>query len=210
MLALECRLDSLICSFLTKDLYPTREAHRDDLLAQFEVPSFIASRACTEMNGYFGSRITNNAEDKLQSTSAYGSIRETLDSSNMHPHIGLWFRCLIKMVRKVPEYSHEHGPEFVGHGQEYRWYEMSFMSRWDDSGRCRILSFDVPRGLDLKLQAALRKQPELNFKDPFAMHRHLIDQIIDLYDISVWRLRDHVRLCEKVNIKQRAHTSYFL
>ena len=119
--------------------------------------------------------------------------------ANMHTFIGVWLRCLVKMVGKVRHDHHKSSPDFVDHGQSYRWYEMSFLSRWDGPDRCRILCIDTPTELRSELHAALGKQSALYFQDPFAMHRNLIDLIINLYAISVWRLRDHVRMLEKVN-----------
>ncbi|RYP02538.1 hypothetical protein DL764_005782 [Monosporascus ibericus] len=102
------------------------------------------------------------------------------------------------MVRKVPpEVAHESGREYVQDGEKYTWYEMGFFTRWDSPDQCRALCIDTPECLDSELQTALAQQPPLDFTDPFVMHRHLIDQIIVLYDISVWRVRDPVRQIER-------------
>jgi hypothetical protein len=82
----------------------------------------------------------------------------------------------------------------------YMWYEMGFFTRWDYSGNCRVLCIDTPEKLQSGLEAVLRKQsPPLDPRDPFAMHVPLIDQIILLYDESVWRVRHPVRKFEKVS-----------
>jgi len=63
------------------------------------------------------------------------------------------------------------------------------------------MCIDTPEELQLGLEDALRKQlPSLNSSDPFAMHAPLFDQIVLLYDISVWRVRDPVRKIEKVSM----------
>ena len=93
----------------------------------------------------------------------------------------------------------ENAPEFAKKGDPYTWYEMGFFTRWDFPDHCRILCIDTPKYLQSELRAALGKQSTLDFKDPFAMLRHLIDQILVLCDISVWRIRHPVRMIEKVS-----------
>lgn len=111
--------------------------------------------------------------------------------------IGTWFQCLVKMVHKVAS-PHENGPEFALNGDQYAWFEMGFFTRWDSPGQCRILCIDVPEDLQYGLLTTLGKQLPIDIIDPFTMHRHLFDQILALYDISVWRVRDLVRQIEKV------------
>jgi hypothetical protein len=86
-------------------------------------------------------------------------------------------------------------------GKDYLWYEMGFFSSWGDAGRsCRVTCIDTPPVLQTGLEAALQKQSAaaVDFRDPFAMHAPLIDQIIVQYDLSVWRVRHPVRKIEKV------------
>ena len=42
--------------FLDARDYPPVDGRREALLAHFNVPEFVASRTCFELNGYFGSR----------------------------------------------------------------------------------------------------------------------------------------------------------
>ena len=111
--------------------------------------------------------------------------------------IGTWFQCLVKMVHKVAS-PHKNCPEFALNGDQYAWLEMGFFTRWDSPSQCRILSVHVPEDLQYGLLATLGKQETIDIIDPFIMHLHLLDQILALYDISVWRVRDLVRQIEKV------------
>ncbi|RYP36265.1 hypothetical protein DL767_003418 [Monosporascus sp. MG133] len=166
-------------SFHHKNSYAGLGGAKEKLLAQLNIPDFVSNRTCTELNGYFGSRTSSNGKGKIESCST-------------------WFRCLVKMVPKVGrEVAHESGPEYVQDGGKYIWYEMSFFTRWDYPDQCRILCIDTPEHLGSELQTALAQQPPLDFRDPLVMHRHLVDQIIVLYDISVWRVRDPVRQIER-------------
>lgn len=167
--------------FLRKVDYNTLDDRREVLLNHFKVPIFVANRACTEMNGYFGCKASYDAQGKVTACST-------------------WFRCLVKMVRRV-EKPHEEEREYVttveAMKKGYEWFEMGFFTLWDGQN-CKALCVDTPNDLPTKLAAALNKQSsQVNFRDPFAMHADLLDQIILYYEISVWRVRDPVRELEE-------------
>jgi hypothetical protein len=104
------------------------------------------------------------------------------------------------MIKKVDNEPHEDDPEYVTDAEKgYKWFEMSFFTRWDYPNTCQVLCVDTPPDLRSALKKFLEKQPQaLNFRDPFAMHPPLVDQVIVYTDVSVWRVRDPVRLLEKV------------
>jgi hypothetical protein len=103
------------------------------------------------------------------------------------------------MVREVTQGSQTSELEDTPADKPYKWYEMGFFTHWDDSDCCRVLCIDTPKELQRGLHTVLQNQsPHLDFADPFVMHVPLIDQIILLYDDSVWRVRDPVRKIEKV------------
>src|SRR5438034_11482399 len=62
-------------SFLDKDSYEELGAVRAQLLNDFNVPDFLANRTCTELNGYFGCRVTyseeSNEEGKVKGCSMF-------------------------------------------------------------------------------------------------------------------------------------------
>lgn len=103
------------------------------------------------------------------------------------------------MVKEVDGNPHDGDPEYVT-GKDYRWFEMSFFTRWDSPGTSQVLCIDTPPDFPAELQKLLDKRAEpVNLRDPFAMHVNLIDQIIVHANTSVWRVRDPVRLLEKVS-----------
>ena len=58
----------------------------------------------------------------------------------------------------------------------------------------------APDELRKCLEGFLLENPDsLNFTNPFVMHVPLIDQVIKMYDTSVWLVRDLVRMIEKVS-----------
>ncbi|KAK0711790.1 hypothetical protein B0H67DRAFT_602492 [Lasiosphaeris hirsuta] len=178
-------------NFLTRGHYPPEGDDREALLAYFGVPAFVANRTCFELNGFFGHRPTYSDRE------ASNDKRVTTCTT--------WFRCLIKMIRKVESGPSENGGEYVEPGKkDYRWYEISVFSRWESNKKCQVLCVDVPFDIRDELRKALMKRTEpLNFSDPFAMHAALWDRITVYYDISVWRVRDPVRQLEKSRTASR-------
>jgi hypothetical protein len=121
--------------------------------------------------------------------------------------LGTWFRCLVKMVSKVEKDPHEKEIEYVTDVKDvkkgYTWFEMGIFTRWDDGGKCKVLCVNPPHDLPRKLEAVLEKRPShLDFRDPFAMHTDLLDQIIVYYEISIWRVRDPIRTLEEVSLQR--------
>jgi hypothetical protein len=102
-----------------------------------------------------------------------------------------WFRCLVKLI-----YSHR-----ATHGLDigYQWHEIGVFAKWVNPKCCRILCVDALEVLRHDLKASLEKMSALDLKDPFCMHVPLIDEIVKLYDQSVWLVRDAVRKIEKVH-----------
>ncbi|RDL34693.1 uncharacterized protein BP5553_07821 [Venustampulla echinocandica] len=145
---------------------------RREILQPFGAPDFLTNQMCTDLNGYFGSKSSFDNGEKLVELST-------------------WFRCLVKKVLRS-------GEELTPDGKSYLWYEMGFFTRWRHHPHgCRVLCIDTPVELRLKLEEVLQVSPPPELRDPFAMLRPLFDQIIDLYDDSIWRVRDQVRFIEK-------------
>lgn len=93
-------------------------------------------------------------------------------------------------------YGHKAAHEL---GIDYKWHEIGVFTRWDSPGCCRILCVDAPEALRHSLKASLAQMSTLELKDPFCMHVPLIDEIVKLYDQSVWQVRNAVREIEKVH-----------
>jgi hypothetical protein len=74
---------------------------------------------------------------------------------------------------------------------------MTFLSIWEPD-RYMLLCIDTPNGFREELQHSLEREQKLDLQDPFAFFLPLMDQIITLYDHSVWGIRDLIRQVEKV------------
>jgi hypothetical protein len=100
-------------------------------------------------------------------------------------NVAMWFRCLVKATSGFPP--------------TYTWYEMTFLSIWEP-GRYMMLCIDTPNGFREELQHSMERGQKLDLQDPFAFFLPLMDQIIILYDHSVWGIRDLIRQVEKVSL----------
>ena len=78
---------------------------------------------------------------------------------------------------------------------------MGFFTRWTSKGGQILLCFDIPLMLRDRLQTLFLSpsiMPKLS--DIYSPHVLVIDEIIKLFDRSVWSLRDVVRATEKVKL----------
>ena len=83
--------------------------------------------------------------------------------------------------------------------RDYEWYEMGFFTHWTSIGWKVILCFDTPQALQNQVQTALSSPSRiLDLSDIYSLHIILVDKIVELFDISVWTLRDLIRAMEMV------------
>jgi len=109
-----------------------------------------------------------------------------------------WFRCLTKKVLEGDELK----PLNKG-DKDYAWYEMGFFTNWSGEDSCRILCIGTPpelrEGLEKLLVTAPDTQaPQLQLRDPFALLRPLLDEVVRLYNDHTWRVTKRVRHIEMV------------
>ncbi|RYO74280.1 hypothetical protein DL766_007592 [Monosporascus sp. MC13-8B] len=189
--------------FLSKQDYPPQGKGRESLLAHFGVPEFVASRTCFELNGFFGHRVAYDGGDRR--TGPVDGWTGHVDGDGVPvTSCTTWFRCLFKMIQKIPTGASEDGLEYCSTGKGYQWYETTVFSHWKSEARCQVLCVDVPFDFAEELKKALESRTApLNFGDPFAMHVDVWDRIVVYYDISVWRVRDPVRMLEKDPTRRR-------
>lgn len=191
-----------------RDLYKERwtVSERRKILNPFNVPQYLANQLCTDINGFFGCRSSLDADETLVDLSmdSYFTLPDYRANTLTSTTLGLWFRCLVKVVLKPEE---GRAPD----GKPYWWHEMGFFVRWNPH-ECKVLCIGTPLALREQLRSTLQESPLLESKDPFAMVSPLFDQIIILYDQSVWRVRNYVRAQEMVGalvsslaIRSRTH-----
>ncbi|OKL61209.1 hypothetical protein UA08_03621 [Talaromyces atroroseus] len=168
--------------FLPVEIYPESTQERLPILRHFDAPPVLATKMCTEINGYFGSRSKYDENERLRNYST-------------------WMRCLVKMILE----------EALPNGKDYKWNEMTFLTRWDCAQKThQVLCVDTPDHFPLRMLDALRGQGTGGgeshmlrssgvdyFNDPFSMHAPLLDQVVEWNDESVWAIRHPIRVIEK-------------
>ncbi|KAJ6256857.1 hypothetical protein Dda_8726 [Drechslerella dactyloides] len=103
-----------------------------------------------------------------------------------------WFRFLVKQL-----FEDKQGrpfPQFY----TYDWYKMGFFSTWSQSGRKSILCLDCPKDMVYSMRKSLDAANNYFFlADPYSFHQVIVRGIVDVFDKSIWTLRDVVRQVEK-------------
>jgi hypothetical protein len=181
-----------VLRFLPKTRY---EEGKDEIFRQFNAPALLASKMGIDINGFFGSRRSHDEEERLKSYSKLKTPLSPLSQTQLTKP-GTWYRCLVKMIY----------PYKLSTGKDYKWYEMTFVSRWEAPGSEQILCIDTPEDFPSALSAILG-DTAVDFNDPFAMHLPLLQEVVRLNDKSVWAIRDPIRDVEKVGVSEVIHVA---
>ena len=112
--------------------------------------------------------------------------------------LGTWFRFLIKQIRR----------DSPNTDAFYVWDKIGFFTYWLPDHHV-VLCFDLPSALQSRLQSTLSSnQDKFRVNDPYSIHTFIVEEVSSLFDISVWSLRDLVRMVEKVTSLGIPRTSY--
>lgn len=88
---------------------------------------------------------------------------------------------------------------------------MGFFVHWTPPQTTTVLCFDTPEKLQSLLGSALQQRgSNVDIADPYSLLSTLIDQVLALYDESVWSMRNHVCAAEAVSLKQYNARTYGL
>lgn len=107
------------------------------------------------------------------------------------------FRCLVKKVWYEEVEKDKKGNTITK--LDYCWNEMTFFTHWDVHSSLMIC-VNTPTEFIEKLMIALKKEGQifLDSEDPFAIFIPVMDEILKIYNDSVWSVRDVLRPIEKV------------
>lgn len=78
---------------------------------------------------------------------------------------------------------------------------MTFHTKWSPR-LATAICFDLPVSVQDQIQLALSRQEQTTLLDIYSMQVIILDEIIQLFDESVWAIRDAVRNVEKVNLNK--------
>lgn len=80
---------------------------------------------------------------------------------------------------------------------QYQWYEMSFISTFSEE-RNILLCFDTPRSLAWNMLNVLSEEEDRDIvSGPYGLHQVLLEQLLTVYDESVWDIARIMRNNEK-------------
>ncbi|KAF3225404.1 hypothetical protein TWF106_002543 [Orbilia oligospora] len=145
----------------------------------YSMPNDIWTKVHWESNGYYG---CSDGRD------------EDIDRHDT------WFRFLVKQLFEKP------GKEFP-QDYDYSWDKLGFFTTWKKSGRKCMLCLDCPDDLVKGMRKSLdTASPDHFIVDPYAFHQVAIRGIVNLYDKSIWRIRDVVRTVEKAGSVERINS----
>jgi hypothetical protein len=132
------------------------------------------TKMCIQHNGFFGTK-----------TSAESSNASNGPTS---PQVETWFRMIVKSIR-APTKKVDFTP--------YRWHEMSFISTFNKE-RNMLLCLDTPKYLAWNIINVLSEEENRDIATgPYGLHQLLLEQLMVMYDESVWDIARIMRNNEK-------------
>jgi hypothetical protein len=138
------------------------------------VPRMFWSKTCVQHNGFFGTKISADPSD--------------VPSAPKSPRVETWFRMIVKSIQATTK-----NVDFT----QYAWYEMSFISACDKD-RNMLLCLDTPRSLAWNMLDVLSEEENKDAAPgPYGLHQLLLEQLMTVYDESVWDIARIMRNNEK-------------
>jgi hypothetical protein len=132
------------------------------------------AKACVQHNGFFGTKISAGPSDA--------------PSAPTPPRVDTWFRMIVKSIHATTK-----NVDFT----QYAWYEMSFISTCGKD-RNMLLCLDTPRSLAWNVLNVLTEEENKDVATgPYGLHQLLLEQLMVVYDESVWDIARIMRNNEK-------------
>jgi len=158
--------------------------------------------------GHWSRFVVKQAHDTLQPKRTFNRQNSALKSTELYD----------SGPRRPYVPVHNHTSTRYG----WTWYEMGFFVHWTPPNSTTVICFDLPKHLQASIRLALaRVTDDIDFGDPYAVLAVLLNEVLCLYDDSVWSLRNHIsnwevvrygrspwllRVTERVSIDKRNQT----
>ncbi|KIW67624.1 hypothetical protein, variant [Phialophora macrospora] len=158
--------------FAEWNMFDRHSSLRDLLCSNWAYPPMLWTETCRKANGYAGSARHLQDDNKT-----------VVDSS--------WFQFLIKQMGG--------GVNASQNKDGYQWYEMGFHIYVRHGGVAVAFCFETPSIFQNNLRQALSATVRTKLlTDPMAALQCLIiGEVVKLYDVSIWTLRNQIRDIEK-------------
>lgn len=192
-----CSRANMNVSFAQMDDLKSEAGAQNRLVEWFpHTPAAFFSKTCIEHNGFFGSHTSSKKTVPGHKTSPSNSFMTLTGVSSDPPEIvSTYFRLIVKIL-KTPKADGQSVTSDAPGEKDYKWHEMGFISFSSDS-RSTMLCFDVPLEVIQGLQTTLSASTE-HLGDSFGLHIPLLEELVKVYDRSVWTMANKVREIEKV------------
>ncbi|UKZ73692.1 hypothetical protein TrVFT333_001342 [Trichoderma virens FT-333] len=151
---------------------------------KFLVPRIWWTTTGKRANGYFG-------------------YQDVLDADGTRTGSMSWLRFMVKRVSKVLDLDDD--MEKI----QYHWVKLNVLTRWYAAdNRTDIVLFDHPQFAHLTRDYLLRDINPRELGDPFWMYPSMVEQIIQLHDVTIWETRNLLRDFEKRRAFYRFNHAY--
>ncbi|KAL7789502.1 hypothetical protein V8C37DRAFT_211933 [Trichoderma ceciliae] len=135
-------------------------------------------------------------------SNGYFGYQDVLDADGTRTGTISWNRFIIKRVSK---YFDDQDVDEI----KYHWVKLNTFSRWYAAeNRTEILLFDHPDFAQLIQASLLRDINPRELGDPFWIYPIMIDEIVQLHDVSIWESRNLIRDFEKRRAFYQFHYGY--
>ncbi|PTB70857.1 hypothetical protein BBK36DRAFT_1109004 [Trichoderma citrinoviride] len=146
---------------------------------KFLVPRSWWTTLARRSNGYFG-------------------YQDVLDENGLRTGTTSWTRFMVKRISKVLD---KHGHDEL----QYHWVKLNAFTRWHSSSRqnhqqrprTEIVLFDHPQFARLVGASLLRDVNPRELGDPFWVFPSMVDEMVQLHDVTIWESRNLIRDFEK-------------
>ena len=191
-------------------------ARQKELLEWFPyTPAVFWTRTCVDHNGFFGihtssetaltsSKIANPSAEPSPASSSKKQTETSSPGGSAAGHqdtISTFFRLIVKIL-KSPDARYQVPASNTSSDKSYIWHEMGFMSFSSDS-RSTVICFNVPEDVIEGLQVTLSASAGQH-GGPLGLHLPLLEEMVKLYDHSVWLMANNVREIEQVSRGEHA------
>ncbi|KAL6881338.1 hypothetical protein J3F83DRAFT_50446 [Trichoderma novae-zelandiae] len=170
---------------------------RAALAARFLVPRSWWTTLAKRSNGYFG-------------------YQDVVDDHGARTGTISWTRLMVKRISKILD-DHDHDEI------QYHWVKLNAFTRWHSpspgnsssngrssksNSRTEIILFDHPQFARLVGTSLLRDVQPRELGDPFWVFPSMVDEVVQLHDVTIWESRNLIRDFEKRRAFYRFHYGY--
>ena len=162
---------------------------KDTLIKKYGFPTYLCDRLYQKSNGYGGSTSFHLDKTNKVNRTVFPLFQPIFPTWCLLSSSGSWFRFLVKQLKS----------QQIQMQKEYRWYEMSFFIHSLSNGAVTAFCIDVPPTFPDELCTTLPASTWLQSSNRGeCLQSAIIREVLNLYDISIWTLRDVVRDIETV------------